>query len=128
MSEIQSLDVRIPEEIIRNWGWLLVFGICLAVLGLVAIIQSIAATKFSMLFIGSLLLLAAAIEIVQAIMVGRWAGLYQHWFGAVLYGVVWCVHHMAACGYRGNIDLADRGVFLGRRIVPIDHTVRRFPA
>ena len=67
MSEIQSLDVRIPEEIIRNWGWLLVFGICLAVLGLVAIIQSIAATKFSMLFIGSLLLLAAAIEIVQAI-------------------------------------------------------------
>lgn len=88
MSEIQSLDVRIPEEIIRNWGWLLVFGICLAVLGLVAIIQSIAATKFSMLFIGSLLLLAAAIEIVQAIMVGRWAGLYQHWFGAVLYGVL----------------------------------------
>src|SRR5262249_43414836 len=25
---------------------------------------------------------------VQAIMVGKWAGLYQHWLGAVLFGVL----------------------------------------
>jgi len=27
MTEIQALDVRIPAEIIHNWGWFLVFGI-----------------------------------------------------------------------------------------------------
>src|SRR5262249_36877036 len=41
-----------------------------------------------------LLVIAAGIEIVQAIMVGKWAGLYQHWLGAVLFGrlgalIVW---------------------------------------
>ena len=33
-------------------------------------------------------MIAAGIEIVQAIMVGKWAGLFQHWLGAVLFGVI----------------------------------------
>ena len=41
-----------------------------------------------MLFFGWLLLFAAGIEIGQAIMVGKWAGLYQHWLSAVLFGVL----------------------------------------
>src|SRR5262249_14505111 len=39
-------------------------------------------------FFGWLLVIAAGIEIVQAIMVGKWAGLFQHWLGAVLFGVI----------------------------------------
>jgi len=35
-----------------------------------------------------LLLIAAGIEIVQAIMVGKWAGLFQHWLSAALFGVL----------------------------------------
>ena len=50
MSEIQALDVRIPAEIIRNWGWFLAFGVGLALLGIVAIVRSVAATVVSMLF------------------------------------------------------------------------------
>jgi len=88
MSEIQSLDVRIPAEIIHNWGWFLVFGIGLALLGILAIVRAVAATVVSMLFFGWLLVMAAGIEIVQAIMVGKWAGLFQHWLGAVLFGVI----------------------------------------
>jgi uncharacterized membrane protein HdeD (DUF308 family) len=88
MSEIQALDVRIPAEIIRNWGWFLAFGIGLVLLGIVAIARSVAATVVSMLFFGWLLMIAAGIEIVQAIMVGKWAGLFQHWLGAVLFGVL----------------------------------------
>jgi uncharacterized membrane protein HdeD (DUF308 family) len=81
MSEIQTLDVRIPAEIIHNWGWFLAFGIG-------AIVRAVAATVVSMLFFGWLLVIAAGIEIVQAIMVGKWAGLFQHWLGAVLFGVI----------------------------------------
>jgi uncharacterized membrane protein HdeD (DUF308 family) len=88
MSEIQALDVRIPAEIIHNWGWFLLFGICLVLLGAVAIVRSVAATVVSMLFFGWLLLIAAGIEIVQAIMVGKWAGLFQHWLSAALFGVL----------------------------------------
>ena len=88
MSEIQDLDVRIPAEIVNNWGWFLAFGICLALLGVLAIVRSVAATVVSMLFFGWLLVIAAGIEVVQAIMVGKWAGLYHHWLAAVLFGVV----------------------------------------
>jgi len=88
MSEIQTLDVRIPAEIIHNWGWFLAFGIGLALLGILAIVRAVAATVVSMLFFGWLLVIAAGIEIVQAIMVGKWAGLFQHWLGAVLFGVI----------------------------------------
>jgi uncharacterized membrane protein HdeD (DUF308 family) len=88
MAEIQALDIRIPEEVIRNWGWFLAFGIGLVLLGIVAIARSVAATVASMLFFGWLLLIAAGVEVVQAIMVGKWAGLFQHWLHAALFGVL----------------------------------------
>jgi uncharacterized membrane protein HdeD (DUF308 family) len=65
MIEAQTLDVRIPAEIIHNWGWFLAFGIGLALLGILAIVRSVAATVVSMLFFGWLLVIAAGIEIVQ---------------------------------------------------------------
>jgi uncharacterized membrane protein HdeD (DUF308 family) len=88
MTEIAALDVRIPAEIVHNWGWFLVFGIGLLLLGILAVVRSVAATVVSMLFFGWLLVIAAGIEVVQAIMVGKWAGLYHHWLAAVLFGVV----------------------------------------
>lgn len=88
MTEIAALDVRIPAEIIHNWGWFLVFGIGLLLLGILAVVRAVAATVVSMLFFGWLLVIAAGIEVVQAIMVGKWAGLYHHWLAAVLFGVV----------------------------------------
>src|SRR5499426_4893201 len=88
MIEVQTLDVRIPAEIIHNWGWFLAFGIGLVLIGVLAIARAVAATVVSMLFFGWLLVIAAGIEVVQAIMVGKWAGLYHHWLAAVLFGVV----------------------------------------
>ena len=88
MSEIQALDVRIPAEIINNWGWFLAFGIGLVLLGVLAVVRSVTATVVSMLFFGWLLLIAAGIEVVQAVMVGKWAGLFQHWLSALLFGVL----------------------------------------
>src|SRR5215468_7189713 len=88
MTEIQALDIRVPAEIVHNWGWFLAFGIALVLIGVVAIARAVAATVISMLFFGWLLVIAAGIEVVQAIMVGKWAGLYHHWLAAVLFGVV----------------------------------------
>jgi hypothetical protein len=57
MTEIQVLDIGVPAEIIQNWGWFLGFGIGLMLLGMLAIVRSVAATVVSMLFFGWLLVI-----------------------------------------------------------------------
>jgi len=87
MLELQALDIRVPAEIIRNWGWFLAFGIALLMLGVAAVARSVMATVVSMLFFGWLLVIAAGIEVAQLIMAGRWAGMFPHMMAAVLFAV-----------------------------------------
>ncbi len=87
MGDIQALEVQIPHEIIQYWGWFLAFGIGVLVLGIAAVVRSVAATVASMLFFGWLLVLASGIEIAQAVMVGHWAGFFQHLLAAILFGM-----------------------------------------
>jgi uncharacterized membrane protein HdeD (DUF308 family) len=88
MAELDVLNIQVPTAIIHNWGWFLIFGIALVALGAAAVWRSVAATVASMLFFGWLLLIAAGIEVAQTIMVGKWAGMFQHLVAAVLFGVV----------------------------------------
>jgi len=85
--DIQALQIQIPHEIIQYWGWFLAFGIGLLALGIAAVVRAFTATIVSMLFFGWLLVLASGIEIAQAIMVGHWAGFFQHLLAAVLFGI-----------------------------------------
>ena len=87
MGNVQTLDVQIPHEIVQYWGWFLVFGICLLLLGVVAVARSVTATIVSMLFFGWLLVLACGIAVIQAILVGHWAGFFHHLVAAILFGV-----------------------------------------
>ena len=87
-AQAQQPPTQVPAEIIHNWGWFLLFGIGLVALGIAAIVRSVAATVVSMLFFGWLLLIAAGIEVAQTVMVGQWAGGFQHLVAAVLFGVV----------------------------------------
>jgi uncharacterized membrane protein HdeD (DUF308 family) len=88
MGNIQSLDVQIPHEVAQNWGWFLALGILLLALGVAAVVRSVAATVISMLFFGWVLLFSSGVEIAQAVMVGHWAGFFQHLVAAILFGVV----------------------------------------
>ena len=56
-------------------------------LGIAAVVRSVAATVVSMMFFGWLLVLASGIEIAQAVMVGHWAGFFEHLLAAILFGV-----------------------------------------
>src|SRR5208282_1629232 len=87
VGDIQALEVQIPREIIQYWGWFLAFGIGVLVLGIAAVVRAVAATVVSMLFFGWLLVLASGIEIAQAVMVGHWAGFFQHLLAAILFGI-----------------------------------------
>ena len=88
MGDIQALDIQIPREIVQYWGWFLAFGIALLLLGIAAIVRSVAATVATMLFFGWLLIIASAIEVVQAVMVGHWVGFFHHLLAAILFGVI----------------------------------------
>jgi uncharacterized membrane protein HdeD (DUF308 family) len=86
--DIQALQIQIPNEVAQYWGWFLVFGIALLLLGIAAIVRSFSATIATMLFFGVLLLVACGIEIAQAILVGHWAGFFYHLLAAILFGVI----------------------------------------
>ena len=57
--DVQTLDIQFTKDLTQYWGWFLLWGVLLA-----------------------------AIEIVQAVMVGHWAGFFQHSLAAILFGVL----------------------------------------
>jgi len=87
MSEVQTLEIQIPRELIQYWGWFLAFGIGLLLLGIAAVARSVTATVATMVFFGWLLVMASGIEIAQAVMVWKWAGFFYHLLAAILFGV-----------------------------------------
>ncbi len=86
-AEIQNLGVQFSHDLAQYWGWFLALGLGLLALGVAAVARAVTATVASMLFFGWLLVFAAAIEVVQAVAVGHWAGFFQHLFAAILFGV-----------------------------------------
>ncbi|MGO9318024.1 MAG: HdeD family acid-resistance protein [Terracidiphilus sp.] len=76
--------VQVTPEMIHSWGWLLAFGIVLAVLGVAAVVRSFSATVVSMVFFGWLLVFAGIAEFVNAFMVGHWSGFFLHLLAAIL--------------------------------------------
>jgi uncharacterized membrane protein HdeD (DUF308 family) len=79
--------IAASPDVVNHWGLFLAFGILLLLLGLLAVWRSLAATVASMVFFGSILLIASIIEIVQAIMVGSWSYFFPHLLSAILFGV-----------------------------------------
>ena len=87
-ADVQTLDIQFSKDLAQYWGWFLFWGVLLLAIGIAAVWRSVTATLASMLFFGWLLAFAAAIEIVQAVMVGRWAGFFEHALSAILFGVL----------------------------------------
>lgn len=87
LESISLAVIQVPPEMVRNWGWFVVFGVLLALLGIVAVARSLSATVVTMMFFGWLLLIAGGIEFVSAFMVGRWTGFFLHILAAILFAV-----------------------------------------
>ena len=87
-ADVQNFDIQFSKDLAQNWGWFLFWGVLLLALGIAAVWRAMTATLASMLFFGWLLLLGAAVEIVSAVMVGHWAGFFQHALAAILFGVL----------------------------------------
>ena len=72
------------EHLHHRWGWLLVMGILMAILGTVALFLSPAATIGTVIVLGWLLIVSGVIEVVHSFRVLRWGGVFLHLAGGVL--------------------------------------------
>src|SRR5262252_5126161 len=74
---------------IRNkWGWFLVLGVALILLGVVAISSEWVATLVSVVVFGWLLILSGAFELGSAFWARRWSGFFFHLLTGALYVIV----------------------------------------
>lgn len=71
-----------------NWGWLLVFGIVLVIVGFMAVSMSFVATMATMTMLGVLALIAAVAEFVNVFESRGWEGVVLHLLSGALYLVV----------------------------------------
>jgi uncharacterized membrane protein HdeD (DUF308 family) len=80
------MDASLPalQGLRRSWGWLLVLGISLIVLGTVALGATVIATLASVLVFGVLLVIGGAVELVHAFRVRSWSGGFLHLIAGLL--------------------------------------------
>jgi uncharacterized membrane protein HdeD (DUF308 family) len=74
----------LAEDIRHKWGWLLVLGISMVLLGTIALFITPAATLGTVLVLGWLLVFSGIVEAIQAFRVRRWGGIFLHLIGGVL--------------------------------------------
>ena len=89
MSSNKSIGSSITaglDEIHGSWGWFLVLGIALIVLGVICIIGDVTSTLATVLAFGWLLIIGAVIAVVQAFRVRTWSGFFLYLLSAVLRG------------------------------------------
>jgi len=87
-AQLDVLVAQMPKEVAQSWGWFLVLGLVLVLLGILAIFRAMRATVISMYFFGWLFLFAAVITAVHAVLVGRWGGFVVLLLGAILFAVI----------------------------------------
>lgn len=87
------------REVRENWGWFLAFGVLLVMLGLGVMGAAYYATLFSMLLLGVFLIAGGIIQIIQSLLARKWSGLFLSLFLGVLYivtGVLCMIKPMSA--------------------------------
>jgi uncharacterized membrane protein HdeD (DUF308 family) len=64
------------EAVQRDWGWFLVLGILLMVLGAMALAASVLMTLGTMVFFGCLLIVGGVIQLINAFKARGWGGFF----------------------------------------------------
>jgi uncharacterized membrane protein HdeD (DUF308 family) len=72
------------DNIRHKWGWLLVLGISMVILGTIALFITPAATLGTVLVLGWLLVVSGVVETIQSFRVRKWGGIFLHLIGGIL--------------------------------------------
>ena len=86
MNTISSLFAAGIEEIRKSWGWFLVIGIVLMVLGAACIAKSQTATTFSILALGWVLAISGVVWLINSFYAWSWHGFFLYLLNAIIRG------------------------------------------
>ena len=80
-------DSRIiaTANIAKKWGWFVALGIAMIALGVIAWLDVVAVTIAGTIFVGAMLFLGGAFQIIHAFMTKEWRGFIMSLFCGVLY-------------------------------------------
>jgi uncharacterized membrane protein HdeD (DUF308 family) len=83
-----SIPMVAAGELKRTWGWFLALGICLIVLGTIALGVPVLVTDVSVLILGWLLLIGGVLQAIHGFMRRAWEGFFVDLLVGLLYVVV----------------------------------------
>ncbi|MFZ1135938.1 MAG: DUF308 domain-containing protein [Candidatus Korobacteraceae bacterium] len=87
MSNISSVFEAGLEELRKSWGWFLVFGILLTILGVACVVKAQTATTFSILALGWVLVISGVVWLVSSFYAWSWGGFFVYLLNAIIRGV-----------------------------------------
>lgn len=93
---------RVADEVRANWGWLMVMGIALTVLGVIGLYMAGTLTVVSMLWFGVLVIAGGALTLLDAFRAEGWKAKIWEILTALLYiaaGVVMIVYPGASAAW-----------------------------
>ena len=87
MTTVTDFFVAGLEQVRKSWGWFLIFGILLTVLGAVCVVKSQTATTFSILALGWVLAISGVLWLVNSVWAFNWQGFFLYLLNAIIRGV-----------------------------------------
>jgi len=87
MSSVTDVFAAGLEQVRRSWGWFLVFGILLMILGVVCVGKAQTATTFSILALGWVLAISGVVWLVNSFYAFNWHGFFLYLLNAIIRGV-----------------------------------------
>ena len=87
MTTVTDLFAAGLEQVRKSWGWFLVFGILLTVLGATCVAKAQTATTFSILALGWVLAISGVMWLINAFRAFSWHGFFLYLLNAIVRGV-----------------------------------------
>ncbi len=87
MNTISDLFAAGLDQVKRSWGWFLVFGILLIILGVACVAKAQTATTFSILALGWVLAISGVLWLVNSFYAFSWHGFFLYLLNAIIRGV-----------------------------------------
>jgi uncharacterized membrane protein HdeD (DUF308 family) len=88
MAKMSDVFMSGIEEVRKSWGWFLVLGILLMILGILCIVKSQTATHFSILVLGWVLVISAVFWLIGSFRADGLSIFFLYLLNAILRGVV----------------------------------------
>ena len=87
MTTISDLFAAGLDQVRKSWGWFLVFGILLMILGVACVAKAQTATTFSILALGWVLAISGVLWLVNSFYAFSWHGFFLYLLNAIIRGV-----------------------------------------